>query len=44
MKLDLQGEGLAVSVFDFEANKGDIIIEGSLIKKNWYSKLQLRHF
>lgn len=47
MKSDsmLSSDDLAVSVFDVSRGSGDdVIIEGSLIKRNWYNKMQLRHF
>ena len=37
-------DDLAVSIFDVSNSEKDVIIEGSLIKRNWYNKLQLRHF
>ena len=37
-------DDLALSVFDVAGSEENIIIEGSLIKRNWYNKLQLRHF
>lgn len=40
----LDADDLAVSVFDVAGSEDNIIIEGSLIKRNWYNKLQLRHF
>jgi hypothetical protein len=41
---ELKESDLAFSVFDVPSSNQDIIIEGSLIKRNWYNKLQLRHF
>ena len=40
----LDADDLAVSVFGVAGSEDNIIIEGSLIKRNWYNKLQLRHF
>mgnify|MGYP007096442221 CR=1 FL=1 len=40
----LDANDLAFSVFDVANTEDNIIIEGSLIKRNWYNKLQLRHF
>ena len=40
----LDADDLALSVFDVAGSEDNIIIEGSLIKRNWYNKLQLRHF
>jgi hypothetical protein len=40
----LDADDLAVSVFDVAGSEDNILIEGSLIKRNWYNKLQLRHF
>ena len=37
-------DDLAFSVFDVAGSSLNIIIEGSHIKRNWYNKLQLRHF
>ena len=34
-----ESDDLAVSVFDVANTEDNIIIEGSLIKRNWYNKL-----